>query len=95
MKTKQKGNRNERKTRDYYLAQGATYVIKAGASLGLYDLVVIFPDHLDLVQVKSNRWPSPAERAAMIEPINRLPDITRFICVRWDDRKREPKIRYL
>jgi hypothetical protein len=95
MNTKAKGSRNERKTRDWYLKNGATFVIKAGASLGMYDLVVFFPDHVDMVQVKSNKWPSPEERTAMIRPINRLPDCCRFVCIRWKDYARKPEVRYL
>lgn len=79
MNAKRKGNRNERRTRDWYLDKGATYVVKAGGSLGLYDLVVFWVHHVDFVQVKTNRWPSPRERAAMLEPMARLPDNSRFV----------------
>jgi len=95
MNTKAKGSRNERKTRDWYYKQGATFIIKAGASLGRYDLVVLFPDHIDLVQVKSNRWPSLAEREAMLEPKDRLPNCCRFVCIRWRDYARRPDVWYL
>lgn len=62
IKSKAKGSRNERRIRDHYLAMGA-YVMKAGGSLGIWDLLVIHPDWSGvlLCQVKSNRNPSREE----------------------------------
>ena len=115
MNTKQKGNRNERRTRDWFLkaktlswdytnrddtqfgygTEAATAVVKSGASLGMFDLIVIFPHHHDYVQVKTNRWPSPAERQLMLADLERYPPDVRIVCVRWDDCKPEPKIWFL
>lgn len=55
MGAKEKGARSERKVRDHYEAQGF-HVVKAGGSLGLFDIVALHPDHgTVLCQVKSNR----------------------------------------
>jgi hypothetical protein len=78
-----------------YGSEPATAVVKTGGSLGKFDLIVIWPHHHDYVQVKSNRWPSPAERAAMIADIDKYPMDVRIVCFRWDDRNNEPKIRFL
>ncbi len=59
---KAKGSRSERKVRDDFEARG-WWVIKAGGSLGMWDLVCLHPDHgANLIQVKSNGWPGPQER---------------------------------
>ena len=60
MNAKAKGNRSEYKVRDHYEKQGA-YVIRAGGSFGLWDLLAIHPDRSYLIQVKTNRNPSRAE----------------------------------
>lgn len=86
-------NRND--TEYGYGDEAATAVVKAGASLGKFDLIVIFPHHHDYVQVKSNRWPPPAERRAMLEDLERYPPDVRVLCFRWDDNARKPKIRFL
>ncbi|GAG70836.1 unnamed protein product [marine sediment metagenome] len=78
-----------------YGTEPATAVVKAGGSLGKFDLIVIFPHHHDYVQVKSNRWPSPAERASMIEDVSKYPMDVRIVCFRWDNRQSEPKIKFL
>ena len=68
MNRKEKGSRNERKVRDYLRALGY-HVVKAGGSLGMWDLVAI-DDSANciaeaesplVVQVKSNRKPSAKE----------------------------------
>ena len=86
-------NRND--TQFGYGTELATAVVKAGGSLGKFDLVVIFPHHHDYVQVRSNRWPSPAERAAMVADIDKYPMDVRIVCFRWEDGKKEPKVRFL
>jgi hypothetical protein len=86
-------NRND--TRYGYGKERATAVVKSGASLGKFDLIVIFPHHHDCVQVKTNRWPSPAERQLMLADIERYPSDVRIVCFRWDDRQSEPKMRFL
>lgn len=58
---KAKGSRSEYKVRDHYEKQG-WFCIKAGGSLGLFDLVCLHPDHgTVLCQVKSNRNPGSEE----------------------------------
>lgn len=66
MNTKAKGARNERKIRDILLSYN-WYVTKAGASLGLWDLVAINPTIGDvmLIQVKTNRPPPAREMTAL------------------------------
>ena len=55
MSAKAKGARSEYKVRDHYEKQG-WFCIKAGGSLGLFDIVALHPDHgTALVQVKTNR----------------------------------------
>lgn len=56
---------------------------------------VFFPHHHDYVQVKSNRWPSPAERVEMVADIDKYPMDVRIVCFRWDDGNKEPKLRFL
>lgn len=61
MNAKAKGSRSECKVRDHYEALGA-YVLKAGGSLGLWDLVALHPDWgVVLCQVKTNRNPGSKE----------------------------------
>jgi hypothetical protein len=96
MNAKGKGNRNERKTRDYwYSVYGATIVIKAGASLGAFDLIAIGKDFIDLIQVKSNSWPRPKEREEMKAYHPLIPSIAKILMVRWNDRAKSPLIRQL
>jgi Holliday junction resolvase-like predicted endonuclease len=94
---KQKGSRNERKSRDWLLAEGALYVIKAGGSLGQFDLVAIGKGTVELVQVKTNRWPAPAEIEELIKTRDKIAEYKQFrISIhRWDDFAREPLVRYL
>jgi len=62
---KAKGARSERRVRDFFEIRG-WYVIKAGGSLGIWDLICLHPDYgVDLIQVKSNRPPGPKERAGL------------------------------
>lgn len=73
--SKAKGSRRERQARDLLKEQGYA-VVRAGGSLGMFDLVATptGPDCLRdttgqflvrYVQVKSNAWPPPAERRRM------------------------------
>lgn len=90
MNCKAKGNRRERQTRA--LLEDAGYsVTKAGASLGVFDLIAIGADNIILVQVKSNRWPGSEE----------LAEIRAFVCpvavcikrvYRWRDGCTEPDV---
>lgn len=92
MNTAAKGRRNEHRSRR--LLEVAGYVVtRAAGSMGDWDLVGIGPTDFVLVQVKSNRPPSPAERetlAAFTCP----PNCKRLIHV-WHDRQRLPVVREL
>ncbi len=58
---KAKGSRSEWKVRDWYEKEGF-HVVKAGGSLGMFDLVGLHPDYgVVLVQVKTNRNPGKVE----------------------------------
>lgn len=85
-----KGARTEHKSRDLLAAAG--YVVtRAAASKGAFDLVAIGADDVLLVQVKANRWPSPAEMAAMAAlPV---PPNCRRVVHRWRDRVALPDVR--
>lgn len=61
MNTKAKGSRRERQARKI-LESAGYHVVKAGGSLGVFDLVAIGPTGCRLIQVKSNEKPRPAER---------------------------------
>lgn len=90
-RNKRRGGHNERRARDYLYQIGATRVVKSGASLGEFDLVAFFPGEVVLVQVKSNTWPGPQERANMRAVLNYT--YVKKIMLRWDDRAREPQLR--
>jgi Holliday junction resolvase len=61
MNMKAKGSRRERQARKILEASGH-YVVKAGGSLGIFDLVAVSPLGARLIQVKSNHKPRPVER---------------------------------
>lgn len=92
MNAKAKGTRAE--LRSKRLLESAGYhVVKAGASLGAFDLIALAPSGVRCVQVKCNRPPSPAEREAMT--LVALPDgATREYWV-WRDYARAPEITVL
>lgn len=89
---KAKGARQERRT--MALLEAAGYVcIKAGGSLGEWDVVGLGPQGAVLVQVKSNRGPRTLEMLALKESCP-YPYVTRLVHV-WRDRKRTPEVREL
>jgi hypothetical protein len=92
MDNKAKGNRRERMTRDFLERLGYS-VVKAGGSLGLFDLIAVGPLDVLLIQVKSNRWPRPAEMRAMAELRAPAFPIVKKVVYRWDDRKATPYMR--
>lgn len=92
-RNKRRGSHNERRTRDYLYSIGAERVVKSGASLGEFDLVAFFPGTVILVQVKTNAWPGPAERAAMRSILNY--SYIQKQMIRWDSHEREPQVRSL
>ncbi len=63
MNRKAKGSRNERRARDILKSLGYDLVIKAGGSLGIFDLLGLSCeyDHVILLQVKTNKRPGSAE----------------------------------
>ena len=61
MNCKAKGSRRERQARKI-LETAGYHVVKAGGSLGTFDLIALGPRGARLVQVKSNEKPRPAER---------------------------------
>ena len=69
------------------------YVVKAGGSLGLFDLVALGPQGARLVQVTSNEKPQPAERERL-ELFPRYPYTSKELWVFYDRRK-EPTIEVL
>lgn len=88
--SKQKGNRNEYKSRDRHIANGAS-VVRAGGSLGIFDLIALYGDFALLIQVKSNRWPGTAEMGAL--STFQAPAYAKKVIERWDDYAREPLVR--
>ena len=89
MNTANKGRRNEYKSRR--LLETLNYrVMRAAASLGVFDLVAIGSTDIILCQVKSNRGLSPADRE----------EVERFTCPpncrkqihRWKDYVRVPEV---
>jgi Holliday junction resolvase len=84
-----KGRRNEWRSRKLLEAAGYS-VTRAAGSLGSWDLIGVSASDFILVQVKSNRSPSPAEREALRDftaPTN----CKRLIHV-WRDRERLPRV---
>ena len=92
MSAKAKGSRSEHKSRRLLEADGYS-VCKAGASLGVWDLIGVRADSVVLVQVKSNRWPGRAEMATLSE--FGCPPVCVKLVHRWDDYAKEPKVRVL
>ena len=67
--------------------------VRSGGSLGEFDIVAIGEDDILLVQCKTNRGASPAEREAMKSfP---APDNCSKMVHRWDDYAKEPGVRIL
>lgn len=88
--SKRKGTRNERRSRECLEEMGFT-VVRAAASLGLWDLVAVGSSVILLVQVKTNRWVGPDERAAL-EAVKTPPNCYQ-VQHRWDTRARVPRVR--
>ncbi len=57
---KAKGTKNEHKTIRLFEAAGYA-CMRAGASLGVFDVICVGSQDIVLVQCKTNRWASPAE----------------------------------
>ena len=92
MNAKAKGSKNERKS--IRLLEAAGYsCMKAGASLGVFDVIGIGSLTIVLLQVKSNRWPGEAEMEAL-KLFAAPPNAHKWVH-RWDDYARSPKVRIL
>jgi hypothetical protein len=89
---KAKGSRNERRTRDMLQVAGYS-VCKAGASLGVWDLIGVGLEDIVLAQVKSNQWPGVEEMERMRNFV--APSNCRRLVYRWRDRVAIPDIRDL
>jgi hypothetical protein len=89
---KAKGARREYQARQLLETAGYS-VVKAGGSLGIWDLVALGPQGARLVQVKSNEKPRPAERERLAL-FPRLPYCSKELWVFYD-RQREPAIEVL
>lgn len=89
IRTKAKGSRRERQAKVMLESQGYL-VMHAAASLGMFDLIAINSTSMRLIQIKSNRKPSPAE----MEGIRLLPVpgcCSKEIWI-FEDRKATPSI---
>ena len=89
MNTKAK-TRNERRARALLESSGYT-VIRAGASVGLFDLVAFGRNGTALVQVKSSRGPGAAEHARLAA-FNNLPCGAKQAGLTFRDRCTDPDI---
>lgn len=90
MNTKAKGSRNER--RSIALLEVAGYqCTKAGASLGVFDVIAIGSRDIVLLQVKSNEWPRAMEMEAIRGFV--APPNARKLVHRWRDRILTPDVR--
>lgn len=92
MNRKAKGNRNERRSRDLLKGQGYE-VLKAGGSLGVFDLIGVSAQEILLVQVKTNAWP-PGKEIQAIKDFG-CPQNCRKVVHRWNDRQASPEVREL
>ncbi len=90
MNCKSKGSRNERRTIALLQAQGYSCT-KSGGSLGVFDVIGIGERDIVLCQVKSNRWPTPAEIEAIANFAT--PANCRKLVHRWKDRASAPDVR--
>lgn len=93
--SKAKGSRIERKARRLLEATGHE-VVRAGASLGVWDLLAWQPNgHLRAIQVKGGQHPyaAPAEVEAM--KLAALPAAATRELWRWTDYARAPEIEVL
>lgn len=92
MNCKAKGCRNERKAKAILEKQGYDLILKAGGSLGLFDLIAISVDHdyALLVQVKSNRNPTKVEMNRLTA--FQIPKFCRKQVWLFKDYRKEPLI---
>ena len=91
---KAKGSQREHKSIKLLEAVGYSCT-RAAASLGVFDIIAVNSLGTRHIQVKSNKYPDPAERETMREMIPRLPINATVECWRWDDGARVPKIKLI
>lgn len=89
MNTASKGRRNEHRSMATYIAQGFT-CIRAAGSRGAWDFAAFSAHNVVLVQVRSSRWPGPAERKALAN-FPAAPFVIRELH-RWRHRARKPDV---
>lgn len=89
MSTAAKGARRERQSRVLLEREGYA-VTRAAGSKGCFDLIGIRHDGIVLAQIKCNRPPGPAERAAMLA-IEVPQNAVRLIHV-WRDGEGTPEV---
>lgn len=87
---KKKGNRNEHKSIKWLNERGC-YCVRSGGSLGLFDIVALCPRGVELVQVKSNRWPGTVEQSALSQFV--APAYAAKFIHRWNDYARDPVVK--
>ena len=90
MNTKAKGNRNE--YRSMRVLEAAGYAVtRSAASLGAWDIIGVSSADVVLLQVKSNRWPCPAEMETLRSFV--CPPNCRKLVHRWRDGVTLPNVR--
>lgn len=92
MNMKAKGSKRELKSIRLFEAAGYS-CMKAGASLGIFDVIAIGSNDIILCQVKANAWPGSAEMEAI--QLFKAPPNARKLVHRWDDYDRQPRVREL
>ena len=92
MNAKRKGSRNEHRSRRLLEAAGYS-VTRAAGSLGAWDLIGVSGTDFVLVQCKSNRPPSPAERESLA--LFACPANCKRLIHTWYDRERQPRVTVL
>ncbi len=90
MNAKAKGTRNEHRSKAILEAAGYA-VTRAGASLGVWDLIGIGSTDVALVQVKTRDWPGAVEMETLRDFV--APPNARKLVHRWRDRQRVPDVR--
>lgn len=90
MNAKKKGTRNEHRSMKLLEASGYQ-CIRAGASLGVWDVIGIGSRDAVLCQVKTRDWPGTVE----METLTNFPAPKNFrrLVHRWRDRQRLPDVR--
>lgn len=91
---KAKGWRNEKKARLWLQdTLGCTHVIRAGGSLGLFDLIGFTASQAFFIQVKSNRRPGTEEWVGLVKW--EAPAYGRKALLVFKDRVKKPEVEWL